>query len=42
LKEKEAKLAEYESKINELSGYKEKIETSMTKQIEELEKKIPD
>lgn len=40
--EKEAKLSEYEQKLAELSPYKEKFETTMQKQIDELSIKIPE
>lgn len=42
LKEKDEKLAELQTQITELSWYKEKLQTSMTNQIKELEKKIPE
>jgi len=42
LKEKETKLSEYENQLKELSVYKEKADALMSKQIEELENKIPE
>jgi hypothetical protein len=42
LAEKEAKLAEYESKLNETQSYKEKWTTYMDTQVNDLLNKIPD